>query len=64
MQKYIECFNIVRLQIPKVSDEAIILAFTDGVWDVKMKEELAIHKDMCSALEMFNWALPPGDSGD
>ena len=39
-----------------MSDEAIILAFTDGVWDVKMKEELAKHEDLCSALEMFNMA--------
>ena len=30
--------------------------FTDGVWDVKMKEELAIHEDVCTALEMFNMA--------
>ena len=56
MQKYIQRVNDVRLKIPKVSDEAIILAFTDGVRDVKMKEELAIHEDLCSALEMFNIA--------
>ena len=37
-----------------MSDEAIISAFTDGVRDVKMKEELAIHEDLCTALEMFN----------
>ena len=37
-------------------DEAIISAFTDGVHDVKMKEELAIHEDLCTALEMFNMA--------
>ena len=39
-----------------MSDEAIILAFTDGVRDVKMKEELTIHEDLCTALEMFNMA--------
>ena len=54
LQKYIQRFNSVRLKIPKVSDEAIILAFSDGVHDVKMKEELTIHQDMCTALEMFN----------
>ena len=54
MHKYIQRFTNVRLKIPKVSDEAIISAFTDGVRDVKMKEELAIHEDLCSALEMFN----------
>ena len=37
-------------------DEAIISAFTDGVHDIKMKEELAIHEDLCIALEMFNMA--------
>ena len=49
-QKYILCFNNVRLKIPKVSDEAIISAFIDGTRDVKMKEELAIHEDLCTAL--------------
>ena len=56
MQKYMQCFNGVRLKIPKVPDEAIISVFSDGVRDVKMKEELAIHEDLCTALEMFNMA--------
>ena len=56
LQKYIQRFNSVRLKIPKVTDEAIISAFSDGVCDVKMKEELAIHEDLCTALEMFNLA--------
>ena len=37
-------------------DGAIISAFSDGVRDVKMKEELAIHEELCTALEMFNIA--------
>ena len=56
LQKYIQRFNSVRLKIPKMSNEAIISAFTDGVRDVKMKEELAIHEDLCTALKMFNMA--------
>ena len=56
LQKYIQCFNSVCLKIPKVTDEAIISAFSDGVRDVKMKEELAIHEELCTALEMFNMA--------
>ena len=55
-QKYIQRFNNVRLKIPKVTDEAIISMFFDGVRDVKMKEELAIHEELCTALEMFNMA--------
>ena len=39
-----------------MTGEAIISAFFDGIRDVKMKEELAIHEDMCTALEMFNMA--------
>ena len=39
-----------------MSDEAIISVFTDGVRDVKMKEEFAINDDLCMALEMFNMA--------
>ena len=46
MQKYIQCFDSVRLKIPKVTHEAIISAFSDGVRDIKMKEELAIHEDL------------------
>ena len=37
-------------------DEAIISAFSDGVRDVKMKEELAIHEEVCTSLELFNLA--------
>ena len=56
LQKYIQHFNSARLKIPKVTEEAIILAFSDGVRDVKMKEELAIHEDLCTSLELFNLA--------
>ena len=56
LQKYIQRFNNTRLKIPKVTDEAIISAFSDGVRDVKMKEELAIHEELCTTLELFNIA--------
>ena len=56
LQKYIQRFNNARLKIPKVTEEAIISAFSDGVRDVKMKEELAIHEDLCTSLELFNLA--------
>ena len=56
LQKYIQRFNNIRLKIPKVSYEAIIPAFINGVRDVKMKEELAIHEDLCTTLELFNLA--------
>ena len=46
----------MRLKIPKVTDEAIISVFSDGIRDVRMKEELAINEDLCTALEMFNMA--------
>ena len=39
-----------------MSEEAIISAFFDGVREVKMKEELAIHEDLCTSLELFNLA--------
>ena len=39
-----------------MTEEAIISAFSDGVCDVKMKEELAIHEDLCTSLELFNLA--------
>ena len=48
--------NNVCLKIPKVTDEAIISAFSDGVHDVTMKEELAIHEELCTSLELFNLA--------
>ena len=56
MQKYIQRFNNARLKIPRVTEEAIILAFSDGVRNIKMKEELAIHEDPCTSLELFNLA--------
>jgi len=56
LQKYIQRFNYARLKIPKVMDEAIISVFSDGVRDVKMKEELAIHEELCRTLELFNIA--------
>ena len=56
LQKYIQRFNNARLKIPKMTEEAIISAFSDGVRDVKMKEELAIHEDLCTSLELFNLA--------
>ena len=37
-------------------DEAIISAFSDGVRDVKIKEELAIHEELCTSQELFNLA--------
>ena len=49
-------FYSVRLKISKVTDEAIISAFSDGVCDVKMKEELAIHEELCTSQELFNLA--------
>ena len=52
LQKYIQRFNSARLKTPKVTEEAIISAFSDGIRDVKMKEELAIHEDLCTSLEM------------
>ncbi len=56
LQKSIQCFNSVHLKIPKVLDEAIISAFSNGVRDVKMKEELAIHEELCTSQELFNLA--------
>ena len=46
----------MRLKIPKVTDEAIISAFSDGVCDIKMKEELAVHEELWMTLELFNIA--------
>ena len=56
LQKYIQRFNNVRLKIPKVTDKAIISAFSDGVCGIKMNEELAIHEELCMILELFNLA--------
>ena len=37
-------------------DEAIISAFSDGVCDIKMNEELSIHEELCTSQELFNLA--------
>ena len=49
LKKYVQRFNNARLKISRVSEEAIISAFSDGVRDVKMKEELATHEDLCTS---------------
>ena len=56
LKKFIQRFNNIRLKIPKVTDEAIISAFSDCVRDIKMKEEPAIHQELCTSLELFNLA--------
>ena len=56
LQKYIQRFNNTRLKIPKVTDEAIISAFSDSVRDMMMKEELAILEELCTSLAMLNLA--------
>ena len=56
LHKFIQRFMAMRLKIPKASDEAVISAFSDGVTDLKMKEELAMSDEMSTALEMFNLA--------
>ena len=56
LQKYIQCFNSAGIKIPKVTDEAIISAFSDSVRDIKMKEELTIQEELCTTLELFNIA--------
>ena len=56
LQKYIQRFNNARLKIPKVIEEAIISASSDDVRNVKMKEEPAMHEDLCTSLELFNLA--------
>ena len=39
-----------------MNEEAIISAFSNGMRDIKMNEELAIHEDLCTSLELFNLA--------
>ncbi|KAI4996158.1 hypothetical protein ZWY2020_041299 [Hordeum vulgare] len=46
----------MRLKIPNASDKAVILAFSDGVIDLKMKEELSTSDEMSTALKIFNLA--------
>ena len=56
LHKFIQRFTVMRLKIPKASDEAVISAFSNGVTDLRMKEELAIHEELCTSLELFNQA--------
>ncbi|KAI4978068.1 hypothetical protein ZWY2020_014622 [Hordeum vulgare] len=41
-------------QDPQGVDEAVISNFSDGVTNLKMKEELSMSDEMSTALEMFN----------
>ena len=64
LQKYIQRFNNTRLKIPKVTDEAIIFAFSDGIYDAKIKEELAFHEELCTSQELFNLATRCARGGE
>ena len=55
LQKYIQRFNSAHLKIPKVTEEAIISAFSDGVRNVKMKEELAIQRTCAHLWSCSTW---------
>jgi hypothetical protein len=46
LRKYIQRFNQVRNKVPRTSNEAIIMAFTNGVRDIKMCEKLAINDNI------------------
>ncbi|KAI5016539.1 hypothetical protein ZWY2020_006390 [Hordeum vulgare] len=56
LHKFIQHFTVMRLKIPKASDEAIISSFSDGVTDLEMKEELTMSDKMSTTLEMLNLA--------
>ena len=56
LHKFIQRFTVMRLKIPKASDEAVISALSNEVTDLKMKEELAMSDEMNTAVEMFNLA--------
>jgi hypothetical protein len=50
--KFIQRFSQVRHKIPKVSNAAVISAFTSGVTDVKMCEKLSVRDELDSAAEL------------
>ncbi|KAI5021454.1 hypothetical protein ZWY2020_058184 [Hordeum vulgare] len=56
LHKFIQHIKVMRLKIPKASDEAVISSLSDGVTDLKMKEELTMSDEMSTAPEMFNLA--------
>jgi len=56
LRKYIQRFSQVRNKVPRISDAAIISAFSAGVTDVRMLEKLGINDELASAVKLFDLA--------
>jgi hypothetical protein len=55
LRSFIQCFSQVHKTIPHITPASVIVAFRQGVRNVKMLEKLATH-DVEDVLELFSLA--------
>jgi hypothetical protein len=54
--QYIQRFSQMRNKIPRISNEAVISAFSTGVSDIKMREKLSVNDELTSVVRLFEIA--------
>jgi hypothetical protein len=56
LYQYIQCFSQMRNNIPRISNEKVISAFSTGVSDIKMREKLSVNDELTSVVRLFEIA--------
>jgi hypothetical protein len=54
--QYIQCFSQMRNKIPRISNEEVISAFSEGVSNIKMREKLSVNDELTSVVRLFEIA--------
>jgi hypothetical protein len=56
LRQYIQRFSQMRNNIPRISNEEVISAFSTGVTNIKMKEKLSVNDELTSVVRLFEVA--------
>jgi hypothetical protein len=56
LHQYIQRFSQMRNKIPRLSNEEVISAFSMGVSDIKMKENMSVNEELTSVVRLFEIA--------
>ncbi|KAI5005872.1 hypothetical protein ZWY2020_033115 [Hordeum vulgare] len=62
--KYIQRFSQVHNKISHATDEVVIMAFTNGINELKMCEKLVVNDTVSMAMELFNLADKCAKAGE
>jgi hypothetical protein len=56
LHQYIQRFGQMRNEIPRISNEEVISAFSTGISDIKMREKLSVNDELTSVVRLFEIA--------